>query len=162
MKKILIKKLHDYISENNPEVFMKLEEDSKLTEYLLIKIGSIDALIKQVGKGQPDYIIEDASMDILTQDLRPSRYNYIRNILEEEFEEKNIQLLASGVLKFEVINMIGYCESIFEDLNFSEANEDNQFTRYVIIGAISEYLETDSSEPENVRDELQQSTKTTG
>ncbi len=162
MKDNLIKKLHEYIKENNPDVFMKLERDKKITEYLLIKIGSVDALINQSRKGQPDYIIEDACMEVLTQELRPSRYNYILNILEQEFEKIINQLLASGLLQFEAINMIGYCKSVFEDLNFSEANEDNQFTRYAITGALAEYLETVTSENENVSDALQQSTKTEG
>ena len=141
MKEILINKLHEYIRENNPDVLLQLEEDSKVTEYLSDKVSTVKALLNQLDKGQPGYIIEDSCMDVMTQDLRPSKYNYIRNILEEEFESTYQQLQQSGTLKFEVINLIHQCQSVFEDLNFSEENEANQFLGYAITGTISEYLE---------------------
>jgi predicted AAA+ superfamily ATPase len=53
-----------------------------------------------------------------------------------------------------------YCQSVFDDLNFSEENEDNRFLRYAITGVLKEYL--DNVKSENVSDELQQSTKTEG
>ena len=162
MKKILINKLHDYIRENNPDLLFQLEEDKKVTEYLSDKIGTVSVLIKQMDIDQPAYIIKDACMDVMTQDLRPSKFNYISNLLQEEFESAYNQILESGALKFEVINLINQCQSVFDDLNFSEENEDNQFLRYAIIGTISEYLEAVISENENVKDGLQQSTKTEG
>ena len=154
MKEILINKLHEYIRENNPDVLLQLEEDSKVTEYLSDKVSTVNALLNQLDKRQPGYIIEDACMEAMTQDLRPSKYNYICNILEEEFADKYQQLQQSGTLKFEVINLIRRCESVFEDLNFSKENEDNRFTGYVITGCISEYFENGISEQENVSDEL--------
>ena len=146
MKEILNNKLHGYIRENNPDVLLQLEEDGKVTEYLSYKISSVESLLNQQDKGQPGYIVEETCMDIMTQDLRPSKYNYINNILEEEFESTYQQLKESGTLKFEVINLIHQCQSVFEDLNFSEENEDNQFTRYAIIGCVSEYFENVISE----------------
>ncbi len=162
MKKILINKLHQYIRENNPDVLVQLEEDGVVTEYLINKIGTVDALLKQLDKSQPAYIIEDACMDVLTQDLKPSRYNYISNILEEEFEIHHLKLKESSTLQFETINLINYCQSTFEDLVFNEENESNRFLRYAIIGCISEYLESNKVSMKNVSDELQQSAKTTG
>ena len=162
MQQTLMNKLHEYIRENNPDLLCQLEEDKKVTEYLSDKISTVSVLIKQMGIGQPAYIIEDACMDVMTQDLRPSKFNYISNLLQEEFESTYNQILESGTLKFEVINLINQCQSVFDDLNFSDENEDNQFLRYAIIGTISEYLEGVTSENENVKDGLQQSTKTEG
>ena len=159
MQQALITKLHEYITENNPDLLFQLEEDGKVTEYLSGKISTVSALIKQTENGKPAYIIEDACMDVLTQDLRPSKFNYISNLLQEEFESTYNQLQESGAIKFEVINLINQCQSVFEDLNFSNENEDNQFLRYAIIGTISGYL---ISENENVKDGVQQSTKTEG
>lgn len=160
MKKILINKLHKYIKENNPDLLFHLEEDRKVTEYLMDKINTVNALIRQIDKGEPAYIIEDACMDLLTKDLRPSKFNYISNVLEEDFADTYQQLQASGTFKFEVINIINLCQSVFEDLNFSEENEDNQFLRYAIIVTIKEYFQTVAGENESVIDGVQQSTKT--
>ena len=162
MKKILFNKLHEYIRENNPDLLFQLEEDRRLTEYLSDKISTVSALIKQKNINEPAYIIEDTCMDILTQDLRPSKFNYISNLLQEEFGSAYIQLQEYGTLKFEVINMINLCLPVFEDLNFSEENEDNQFLRYAIIGTIKEYFEAVADENENVIDGIQQSAKTEG
>ena len=162
MQQTLMNKLHEYIRENNPDLLCQLEEDKKVTEYLCNKISTVSVLIKQMDTGEPAYIIEDACMDVMTQDLRPSKFNYISNLLQEEFESTYNQILESGTLKFEVINLINQCQSVFEDLNFSDENEDNQFLRYAILGTISEYLEGVTSGNENVKDGLQQSTKTEG
>jgi Domain of unknown function (DUF1896) len=162
MKQVLIKKLHAYIRENNPDLLVELEESDKVNEYLFNKVNTVSGLIKQLDSGEPAYIIEDACMDVLTKDLRPSKFNYISNLLEEEFESTYNQMLESGLIKFEIVNMVLQCQSVFDDLNFSEENEDNQFLRYAIIGTIKEYLEDVTSENENVKDGLQQSTKTEG
>ena len=155
MQQTLMNKLHKYIKENNPDLLFQLEEDRKVTEYLADKINTVSALIKQMDTGEPAYIIEDACMDVFTQDLRPSKFNYISNLLQEEFESTYNQIQESGTLKFEVINLINQYQSVFDDLNFSEENEDNQFLRYAIIGTISGYLEGVTSENENVKDGLQ-------
>ena len=162
MQQTLMNKLHEYIRENNPDLLFQLEEDGKVTEYLSDKISTVSALIKQTENGKPAYIIEDACMDVMTQDVRPSKFNYISNLLHEEFESTYIQILESGILKFEVINLTNQCQSVFDDLNFSVENEDNEFIRYAILGSIGEYLEAVTSENENVKDGLQQSTETEG
>ena len=149
MQEILINKLLEYIRENNPELLIQLEEEDKVAEYLSNKISTIESLLDNWEKGQPAYIIEVACMDILTQDLRPSKFNYICTILEEVFEASYQQLHESGVLQFEVINLINHCQPVFDTIGFTEENEDNWELRYTITGAISEYLES-KSEYENL------------
>jgi hypothetical protein len=159
MQGTLINNLYQYIRANNPDILLDLEETGSVTTYLSNKVSSVDYLYKQLTtEGKPAYIIEELCMNLLTQDLKPSRYNYIHNLLETEFELKYNQLTESGLLLYEVSNMIKYCQSVFDDLNFSEENEDNRFLRYAITGVVKEYLENMTSE--NVSDELQQSTET--
>jgi len=141
MEEILIKKLHEYIRENNPDLLLHLEEESKVTEYLSNKVNSVDKLITRY-KGQPEYIIEEACMSALTQDLRPSKFNYIKGILEEEFENRYQLFLDSGTLQFEVINIIHHCKKVFDTIAFTEDNDDSPELRYIITGTISEYLES--------------------
>jgi len=141
MKEILIKKLHEYIRENNPDLLLQLEEDRKVTEYLSNKISIVDALLNQQDKEQSAYIIEEVCMDILTEDLRPSKFNYICAILEEEFYTTYQQLHKSGTFQFEVTNLIKYCQPFFDALGFTDENEDDRNLKHVVIGRISEYLE---------------------
>ena len=141
MKEILINKLHQYLQGNNPDVLLQLEESGKVTEYLTGKVNTADGLLKQY-EGQPDYIIEEVCMNALTRDLRPSKFNYISNILEEEFENHYQQFLVSGTLQFEVINMINHCKDVFDTIGFTEESEGSRELRYAITGTINDYLES--------------------
>lgn len=160
MKENLIGSLLEYIRDNNPDVLFALEAEDKLRVWLYDKASAVEPLMQQLKNSkQPDYIIAETCLQEMTKELRPSRYNYILHILEEEFETNHKELLQSGLLQHEVINMINYCNSTFDDLVFAEVNEDNQFIRYAITGTVSEYLESNRvNEP--VSNELQQSAET--
>jgi len=160
MQEILVSKLFEYVRDNNPDLLFELEAEDKLRVWLYEKADCVQPLLEQMKmNGQAEYIIIESCLTEATTDLRPSRYNYILNLLEQEFEANYISLTETGLLQHEIINMIGYCESVFDDLKFSEENEDNKFIQYAIAGMISEYLQS-NSEQENVSNELQQSAKT--
>lgn len=160
MKEILIGKLLEYIRDNNPDILFALEAEDKLRLWLYSKADSVESRWKQMeAEKQPAYIIEETCLNELTRELRPSRYNYISNLLEQEFEKDCQMLIKAGLLQHELVNMIGYCDSVFNDLKFSEENEDNRFIYYAISGAISEYLDSNSVR-ETVSNELQQSAET--
>ena len=162
MQEVLVSKLLEYIRDNNPDLLFTLEAEDKLRVWLYEKAESVQPLSEQLKKdNQPEYIIIDRCLTEATVELRPSRYNYILNLLEQEFEANYNSLTESGLLQHEIINMIGYCEPVFEDLKFSIENEDNRFIQYAITGMISEYLKS-NSENENVSNELQQPTKAEG
>ncbi|MEO7049235.1 MAG: DUF1896 family protein [Ferruginibacter sp.] len=162
MEKELMKRLHNYISENYPDLLLELQERCNVTEYLVDKIGISEAFQKQMELIGPVFIIEEECMDIIISEFKPSKYNYINNILEEEFENEYLLLKGSGILKFETINMINYCETLFEEFDFNDENESNRFLRYRITGCISEYFESNKVGMKNARNELQQPSKITG
>ncbi|MGI8952449.1 MAG: DUF1896 family protein [Chitinophagaceae bacterium] len=142
MQEIVIKKLHEYISQNNPDLFITLTEEGNLTKYLSAKVDAIQDFVEHLKQtNTPAYIIEEECMQALTKDLKPSKFNYICAILEEDFEKTHQQLQQSGTLVYEAINMINYCKPVFESLGFSQENEDDRQLRYAVTGAISEYLE---------------------
>ena len=142
MQEILKHKLHDYIKENNPDVLLTLEVENSVTKYVFDKVNSLNHLVEELEKdNKPAYIIEEICMNELTKDLKPSKFNYIINILEEEFEFAHQQLSKLRLLQYEVMNMIAHCEQLFESFNFNEENEDNRELRYAVTGIISEYLD---------------------
>lgn len=142
MKELLANKLHQYISDNNPDLLLTLESESSISKYILDKVDSVNGLLEQLQKGStPAYIIEEICLNELTKDLKPSKFNYIMALLEEEFEFAQQQLSKLRLLQFEVVNMIAFCNEIFESFNFNEENEDNRNLRYAVTGKISEYLD---------------------
>ena len=142
MQETLKHKLHDYIRQNNPEILLTLQVEKSVTKYISDKLNSLNDFVGELEKeNKPDYIIEEICLNELTKDLRPSKFNYISNILEEEFEFAHQQLSKLKLLQYEAMNMIAHCEQIFESFNFSEENEDDKDLRYAVTGIISEYLD---------------------
>lgn len=142
MQEVLIEKLHQYVTENNPDLLIALQEKGNVSGYLREKIAEIDLLVNELlAVGTPAYIIEERCMDALTKELRPSKFNYLISVLEEEFEADYFKLKGSGLLTYEVINLIENCKPVFETFDFTLENENNRYLRYAIIGALKEYLE---------------------
>ncbi|MBB1285708.1 hypothetical protein HRH25_15095 [Flavisolibacter sp. BT320] len=157
MQENLMQKLLLYITENNPDLLFRLEEEEAVSNYLLDKVTSVSSIIN--GADQPDYLKEETCMSIMTQSLRPSKFNYICRVLEEEFEATHWQLKRSGTLKYEAVNLVMYCQPLFEAVHFSEANEENRLLYYAVAGAVVEYFDKDVSEREVLSNGVQQPTE---
>lgn len=147
MKDILIIKFIEYLRENNPDVYSSLNKDGSLVEYANEKLLSIETLLlKLQEEKRPSYIIEELCMSALTGDLRPSRYSYIKELIEEEFLIEYHQLLGLGILRYEIFNILKVCNPLFEAFGFNEGNEEDKLLRYTITGTVKEYFELSENE----------------
>lgn len=127
---------------NSPDILVKLQQDFFVTRYLEDKVFAVMPMVEQLlGEGKPTYIIEELCLNEMTADIRPSKYGYIRELLEEEFLQTYNRFREMGVLTYEIINLIDACKPVFEHLGFTEENEDDRQLHYAITGTISEYLE---------------------
>lgn len=141
MEKVLKEKLWAFIVHNNPDLLFRLQENQAVNAYLEEKISGIEPLISQLqSEGNPDYVIEEQCWESLTADLKPSRYIYIRSVLEEDFQTDYARLSQTGTLTYEIINILEACKEILDDLQFSQDNEDERAIRYAVIGEIHNYL----------------------
>ncbi len=142
MQEVLIEKLHQYITNNNPDLLIALQHEESISNYLKEKVAAIDPLLTELlAANTPAYLIEEQCINELTRGLRPSRFNYLTSILEEEFETDYYRLKENGILNYEVINLIEVCKPVFETFGFSEENESDMHLHYAITGAIQKYLE---------------------
>jgi len=142
MKEQLTQKLYSYLLQNQLDLLIALQEDHRLDHYLRTKVDSVSELLEQLqAEKRPAYVTEALCLEELTRDLRPSRFNYMTELLEQEFEAEYQKMRNSGILTYEVINLIGACEPIFEVFAFGEENEDSRELKYAVMGMISEYLE---------------------
>ena len=143
MQEILKEKLWTYIVRNNADLMLNLQQDFSVTSYLEEMVNGIQSLASQLlVENKPGYIIEELCMEELTNDLRPSKFNYIRSVLEDEFEKDFLRIKESGLLTYEIANMISESETVFETLGFTEVNEQDRILRYAIAGMIRQYLES--------------------
>jgi hypothetical protein len=143
MQQTLIAKLHEYLIQNNADLFISLQAENKMDSYLKDKTDTIGLLVDELlAENTPAYIIEERCMDELTKDLRPSKFNHLISILEDEFESDYHRFKKNGILAFEVINLIEVCKPIYEAFGFTIENENDKHLCYAIIGAVKEYLES--------------------
>jgi len=138
----LAKKLHGYLLQNHPDLLLSLQADNAVTKYLGERLDVLGNLPETLlAEGKPQYIVEEICMDELTRDLRPSRFNYLCSVLQEEFEEKYYAWLDYGIVAYEVSNLIVDCAEVFENFGFSEANEDDILLRSAISVKVRAYID---------------------
>jgi hypothetical protein len=141
MQSMLTEKLWAYIVHNNPDLMLSLQEDYSVTRYLENKVAAVMPMAVQfLSEEKPQYIIEELCLQAVTEDLKPSRYQYIRSVIEEEFNDDYLRMKENGTLTYEVVNLIEACKSIFSDFDFNSENEANRHLRYAIIGQVHDYL----------------------
>ena len=141
MENILKQKLSDYIVANNPDLVVKLQAAFSMTAFINDRLKLVEGLLGESAMAsKPAYITEELCMAEMTADLRPSRFNYLLEVVEVEFPEEYRKLQKSGVLIYELINLIGICQPHFETFGFSEETEGDRFLRYAVISAIHEYF----------------------
>lgn len=143
MQELLKEKLWTFIVHNNPDLMLNLQQNFSLTDYLEQKVFNIQPLISQLlAENKPGYVIEELCMAELTKDLRPSKFSYIHSILEDEFELDFLRIKESGLLTYEIVNLISESETVFETLGFTQNNEQDRMLRYAIAGTIRQYMES--------------------
>lgn len=141
MQQILREKLWTYIVQNNPDLMIQLQESHGVTRYLEEKVNAVMPIVSELlTEYKPPYVIEELCMDTLTRELRPSRFLYIRSVLEEEFVTDYERLRQSGTLTYEIINIMESCKDIFDELQFNSENAEQRHIRYAIIGQVHDYL----------------------
>lgn len=141
MEDILKEKLWFYIIHNNPNLMFTLQEEYSVTDYLNKKVNGVKSIMEDMlSEGTPQYIIEEICLNVLTEDLKPSRFIYIRSLLAEEFEKTYTTFYESGILTLEVINLMESCKEVFETIGFTNENEENPTLKNALIGQIADYL----------------------
>lgn len=145
MYEILKHKLYKYTCENNPDILALLQSDKELTDYWQNKLDSNDSLLNNlIDRKTPTYNIEEECLSSMSVDLRPSKYNYIEQLIEEEFETAYRYFEQDENLTYEIINIINLAVPVFETFSFNEGNENDRSLRYEVISMIREYLEINS------------------
>lgn len=141
MQSMLTEKLWTYIVHNNPDLMFSLQENYSVTRYLEEKVNAVMPMATQLlGEGRPQYVIEELCLNAMTEELKPSRYQYIRSVIEEEFNADYERMKENGTLTYEVVNLIETCKGIFSDFELNSENEANRHLRYAIIGQVHDYL----------------------
>lgn len=141
MEKMLKEKLWDYIIQNNPDLMLKLQEEYKAADYVDEKVKGVLALAEEMlSESTPIEIIEEICINVLTEDLKPSRFNYLCSLLRENFEVVYIDYRYKGSVIYEVIQIMEYCKETFDAIGFSKETEHNPELKNAIIQIIGSFI----------------------
>lgn len=138
MKNQLEDLLLAYIRENNPDLFQQLLADDALHVWVLDKIKEVELVLTQ---SKPTQQKEMECMEQMTADLRPERIRYIRDLLEERFTSEYEDLIAVGLLSYELVAMTARCQDLFDNYPLHEGMDHAELDR-LAVATISEYLLT--------------------
>lgn len=141
MEETLYNRLSDFITENNPEMIVNAGRSFSLSQFVNDRIESVSQVLKELtAAGKAEEVILETCMKEMTKDLVPSRANYIRAILKDEFPHDHDRFSETGVLTYEVVNLLEVCAEVFENYEFNEKNQGSRFLRYAVIAVIQDYL----------------------
>jgi hypothetical protein len=141
MESQLKEKLWKYIVHNNPDLMFDLQEDYSVSSYLDGKISGILPMLSQLlEQGLPSSTVEERCMETLTEELKPSRFLYIKSVLEDEFEDQYYTWREAGIVTYETVNLIAHCKEVFEHFGFTPENEEDPDLRNAVIGQVAGYL----------------------
>lgn len=141
MESILLQKLSRYIVDHNPELIINDTPGYSLASLLRDKINAVKPMLWELIEAKtPEYIIVDTCFSLLIADLRPSKANYIKNLLETEFPAYFYRWQNAGILTYETLQLMKRCEPLFIGYGFNEQNVHNKFLKNAMIEQIRDYL----------------------
>lgn len=146
----------DYLNNHHPDLLLEWRQVGALHETIEEQLDQAKPLLEKLSTDelQTDDILEQCLNELISV-LPASRFDYITQLLSTEFEQQQEQLLSSGLLPYECMNLLQHCKPVFDKMIFSLTNEDDPFIRYAVIAAISDYFERGQ---EQVSNAVQQST----
>lgn len=137
----LREKLWAYITHNNPDLMFTLQEGYSVKTYLEDKIHKVMPMVLDlISEGKPGHAIEELALQEMTKELRPSRFNYIKDVVTRDFPTEYNKFREAGVLTYECINMIETCNDIFETFGFCETKQEDNRLRHAVIARVHDYL----------------------
>ena len=141
MQTVLKEKLWAYIVHNHPDLLLELQENGSLATYLEEKVNSMLPLAgEMLSAGSPANLIEEYCLNAMVEELWPSKYSYIRLVLEEEFPRDYEKLERAGILVYELLMMLKACRQIFEDFGFNHQTLGSHKLRHAVITCIHDCL----------------------
>jgi len=137
MEKQLNERLWKFITEHNPELMFSLQENYSMTPYLAEKIKSIQPQLKAWKQiGYPESSIFLLAMEVLTSELKPSRFQFITSLLKKDFPSHYNQFKEQGILTHKTLALVDLCKVAFDSIRFSESHCNSQRFRAAISGII--------------------------
>ncbi len=141
MQEQLSERLNNYIRLDHPDLLIKLNAAGGLESWLIQQVSEVENdRQRMLAEGRSAAHTEDKCMELMTAALRPSRFHYISELLEEDFEWAYYRMRAEGILLEQTLKMLQLCGPVFGEFGFCTANERDPAIRKAASAVIRNYL----------------------
>lgn len=141
MEAELLENFRAYLVSHHPDLVLNSNPDYPLSRFIRERMEGVMPTLKFLqDQGKPAHEILAICMKELTNGLRPSRADYIREVIATEYPREHHLMINSGTLTARVAKLVAICADVFEAFGFSKANHDCTRLRHAMIAKISEDL----------------------
>lgn len=141
MQNILKEKLWAYIVHSNPDLMFDLQESYAVTQYLEEKVsGVLPKAAELLSEGRPYNAVIEICLDALTEELKPSRFLFVRSVFLEEFPSEYKAFSEEGETTFETLQIMEAASEVFETFGFDKEIINDLRLRHALIAIIHDYL----------------------
>ena len=141
MEAELLEKYRVYITTHNPELVLMNQDIYPLSRYIRERMDQVMPTLKYLQDiGKPEHEVIALCLDHLTRELKPSKADYLREVLETEFPREQHTLRQAGTLTYNVVALIRHCDEVFGSFGFRENHTGSTLLRHAVIARVQDYL----------------------
>ena len=141
MEAVLLERFSAYVVDHHPELVMKSPVEYPLSQWVRERMTAVLPTLKFLqDKGAPVHVVIATCMEELTRDLRPSKADYLSEVLAKEFPREQRTMVQARTLTYNVVELIRHCDEVLQNFGFRESNVGSTLLRHAVIAEVAEYL----------------------
>lgn len=141
MQELLMADCHPYLYLDNPEILIKDPQVYGKPRSLKKKVKKTsDRIREMIALGQPQQEIIDQSVELITAELRPSRFGYVCAVIASEFPKTFLKWVKINALADQVLDVVSACEPVFGLLKFNSHTAEQHSIYITVTNFIRHYL----------------------
>ena len=141
MEELLLADSHAYFYLENPEILLKDSQIYFQPRGFAKKVDKTCARIrKMICSGLSTDEIIDQSVELITAELRPSRFGYVCAVIASEFPKTFLGWVSTNALKEQVLDVLNACEPVFSLLKFNVRMAEQHSIYRTITNFVRHYL----------------------
>ena len=141
MEDLMMTGHYPFLYLDNPEILIKDYQLFSNHSILKKKVNKTCSKIREMialGGAQVDVI--DQSVELITAELRPSRFGYVCAMIASEFPKTFLKWVRINELTDQVLDVVSACEPVFSLLKFNSHTAEQHSIYTTVSNFIMHYL----------------------
>lgn len=145
MEELLTAECYPYLFLDNPEILIKDSQLFYKPRQLKKKVRETSQRIREmISGGIPRQEVIDQSVELITAELRPSRFGYVCVLIASEFPKTFLRWVKIDALAEQVLDVLSACEPVFNLLKFDALAAEQHSIYRTVTNFIGHYLKRKS------------------